>query len=635
MLKAPHYRFTGDITDAERLASLEVLVPGALVYGYEGRTRRRLKDHLHLRGTFEVIVVVHGAFLVDGHLSAWNLDYSAKAVNGAEEVFPYPEDDSDLRAEGRELLASIADVVDLSAPFPWQEASPAWAASRPWVMKIWPTGTGKTAGAIVDIMVNLRKFDGDAIICVPGGARSTWMVQLPKYLRLPAHVVKPESQRRKKDQSLDGYVAECREVGRPAIVVVGMEDLASQLPTLATLRPTVLVIDELHKLGSHERWTATHNTDGTVSFTPKTTAGGEKVKQAVAAMQLSALPTLRFRMGMTATPLGDGKPRRAWSPLDILSRGGFGYSYWNTWVKRYCGGKPAQWGGGIDDSGSTFSGELQDRLAFIRHQVPYSATRKGMQPFKVDVVRLPVEEQSAPGKFDDALTFHAAIRKAAAEDAADSNEVTRTRSIEYRLMDACARKRGWVIDTAVDALRCGSKVVVFTGRRSEVDEWARQIEKKAGQTDDGVKVRVLRYSGDYNDKDKIEIARAFRDDPGPLLLVATGQSIGESFDGLQWADVGILAMLPWQGDQFVQWRGRFDRAGGVPTTLYVVVALSTYDERVVTILDEKFGNIADLFAAEEIEGVGDRLTGSDNRSASLSAMLSLLAESTASDGQDD
>jgi len=650
LLRQPHYRFFGNCkhpnrptADIIRLAGLEVSVPGALVYGFAPGSGKRIRLKKIVDNKiptppvlerFEIIVVVHGAFLVDGLLTDWKYAVEVEAHKGADSVFAYPEDDSALQEEGAVVIQRLADNGVLvgnivSQPRPWQKVGPAWALSRPWVLKIWPTGTGKTAGAFCDIAAIIDRDGGDAIIVVPGGARPTWQIQAPQYLAWRTYMMKPESQQRKKDEDFEAYVADCRESDRPAVVVVGLENLVDHLPAIREhLRPTVLIIDEIHKLGSHARWTAVFQTDGSITYEPKTTETGNKVTQSVAAMQAASLPTIRFREGMTATPLGDGKPRRIWSPLDLLSRGGFGYSYWNTHVMRYCGGRPAEWGGGIDDSGQTNSPELRARLSFIRHQVPYSATRVGMQPFKVEIVRLPPELQTRPERFSDGETFNQAIRRAGAEAlTAGTDErglLVRGRSVEYQLMDACSRKRAWVIDKAVEALQGGGKVVVFTGRRVEVDVWSQRIERVATRGDDKMNLRTLKYSGAYNDKDKIEIERAFREDDGPLLLVATGHSIGESFDGLQHANVAILAMLPWQADQFIQWRGRFDRINGVPTTLFVVVALKTYDERVVNILVEKFGNIEEMFAAEEIAGLGDRMTGSDNRQTSLAAMLSLL-----------
>lgn len=645
LLRQPHYVFTGPVDRLypDRLANLEALVPGALAYGYQRGSRKRLRltklAELKVSSStifsFEIIVVIHGGFLVEGYLDGMGATFDVKAGGGADYVTPInPAFEPTYSQHGSAAIKRLVEKGVLKGnlvdkPYPWQPIGTGIALTRPWAWKIWPTGTGKTAGAIADLAaVVTEKHPGDIIIACPGGARPVWLIQLPEYCGWRPYVLQPDSKVRKKDESLDDYLDFCRLSGQPAVVVVGFENALDHLETLSTkIRPTAICFDEIHKLGSHARWTPIYNPDGTVSYKPKTTTSGQE-NQAVAVMRLSEIPSIRFRLGLSATPLGEGRPRRLWSQTDLLGRGSFAYSYW-TFVKRYCGGGPADFGSGIDDSGQTNSEELQQRLSFLCHQVPHSVTRASMQPFNVQIVRLPKELQVEPEKFDDNQTFNQAIKEAAKEELV--NNLVRGRTVEYRLMEAASRKRRWVIDQAVEGLRGGGKVVVFTGRRKEVEVWQERIVKAASQGDNKVgTIKSFGYHGGCTDKQRVEIIEAFKFGKGPLLLVATGQSMGTSIDGLQAADLAILAMLPWTADEFIQQRGRFDRGGdfAVPTTLLVPVALGTYDERVVSILTEKFGNIEELFMAEEIEGLSRKMTGTDNQQASLADMLAWLTETT-------
>tara|TARA_R110000851_G_scaffold40654_5_gene102375 strand:- start:692 stop:982 length:291 start_codon:yes stop_codon:yes gene_type:complete len=93
---------------------------------------------------------------------------------------------------------------------------------------------------------------------------------------------------------------------------------------------------------------------------------------------------------------------------------------------------------------------------------------------------------------------------------------------------------------------------------------------------------------------------------------------------MQTADLAIFAMLPWKPGDFVQWKGRFDRLGGSATLLKVVVAVGTYDERVVEILVEKFGPIESFLKADELEGLGDKLLGMEDEEALVSSIISKL-----------
>ena len=74
----------------------------------------------------------------------------------------------------------------------------------------------------------------------------------------------------------------------------------------------------------------------------------------------------------------------------------------------------------------------------------------------------------------------------------------------------------------------------------------------------------------------------------------------------------------------MQWKGRFDRLGGRATLLKVVVAVGTYDERVVEILTDKFGPIMDFLAADEIKGLDTKLLGLENQEALVESICDRL-----------
>ena len=83
-------------------------------------------------------------------------------------------------------------------------------------------------------------------------------------------------------------------------------------------------------------------------------------------------------------------------------------------------------------------------------------------------------------------------------------------------------------------------------------------------------------------------------------------------------------MLPWKPGDFVQWKGRFDRLGGVATLLKVIVAQGTYDERVVEILTDKFGPIETFLAADELKGLDTKLLGIEDEQSLIDDFLASL-----------
>ena len=94
---------------------------------------------------------------------------------------------------------------------------------------------------------------------------------------------------------------------------------------------------------------------------------------------------------------------------------------------------------------------------------------------------------------------------------------------------------------------------------------------------------------------------------------------------MQTADLAIFAMLPWKPGDFVQWKGRFDRLGGRPTLLKVVVAQGTYDERVVEILVDKFGPIETFLSADELTGLDTKLLGLEDEETLISSIVGRLS----------
>ena len=626
---------------ADILHQLEVLVPGCLVYLRVRRGARSWKIRLAkldvtsptLEGCeaqfYEVVVPIHGGWLVEGYLQRSGADYPGSQKDTAM-ITPWRDSErQELMAVGEKYLmlrikrGEVKEFVAETAT-PYQKMNIAWAINRPYVMNVWACGSGKTLGSL---LASLRWPLSPILVICPAKARHVWWSQVQEYTTIKPFRVKPVSDMRKKDQSLDEYIQWCHDFNQRPFVIIGAESLADNSHVLDKVKPHVLIFDEIHMHGSQKRWVAIQEEDGTVSFEKKkTTASGRKgskvdrVNRAVAIMEASRHPCVKLRIGLTATPLDDGRPRRLWSQLDLLSPGGFAHSY-RRFAERYCDARDGTFGG-LDDTGSSHITELRARCSFFTHEVPYSESHSELPSTRVQVMYLPSEQLNKSERWSDDQTFNQAIKSFHKQA---TNPLDRERVIEARLAEACSRKRKYVVQETMEGLKGGGKVVVFTARRRETELWAHQIRKALKRGDEALgEVPVWMGHGGVSEVERDDMVDSFRGSEGPCVLVGTGQAFGTAVDGMQTADLAIFAMLPWKPGDFTQWKGRFDRLGGRATLLKVVVASGTYDERVVDILVEKFGPIEQFLKSDELKGLDEKLLGLEDKEAIVDSIISKL-----------
>lgn len=634
MWDQPHYLYKlFDPKHAQFAIALEQHIPGTLAWAVRGRRKYRLvKNEWPDDGPpshIDIYAPVHAAFIVEHFLSGWGLNglWSAETRRGAQFVRPWPTEPAilDTMTQTGEIIMQrqVASgelkphVLEMATPY--QKRSAAWASNRPWVMNIWGCGAGKTVGALIDALTR----EGTVLVICPAKARHVWWTQVQQYTNILPWRLLPESERRKGDMTWQQYVEHCAKTGQRRFVVVGAESLNDNQGFVTTLQATVLILDELHIHGQSKRWKAINKSDGSVDFTRRQTASGDKDAWSVAIMDISRLPTLQLRVGLTATPLDDGRPRRLWSQLDLLTPGGFAHSY-RSFALRYCDAVANAYGG-MDDKGSSNLEELRARCSFFTHEVPYAESHASLPPTRIQVVYLPVSAQDKAERYDDSKTFDQAIKELARQARSEYEDVpARERLIEARLAEASSRKRGYVVAEVLEGLKGGGKVIVFTARRREAERWGEAIRKAANSSDEVKNATVWVGHGGVSESERNDMIDGFRSSAGPCCLVGTGQAFGIAVDGMQTADLAIFAMLPWKPGDFLQWRGRFDRHGGRATLLKVVVAASTYDERVVEILTDKFGPIEQFLAADELSGMGEKLLGMEDREALMDDVASKL-----------
>ena len=621
MWKQPHILYCVQSGDAP-LELLEDLVPGTLVYARVGRRMRLHKMSPSEREcieSFDIYVPIHGAWLVEGALAHAGYRYMAVPANVRGIDYWREDQRSALESQGRELIARLIEdglvrphVADLVTPY--QAINVAWCENRPWSFNIWACGSGKTLAGILASLSARRT--GPTLVLCPAKARHVWWSQIQEYTTLVPFRVRPQGERKPDDEILEDYLQRFHD---EAFVIIGVEAVLQYMQDILLTQPGTVIFDEMHLHGSAKRWKAIHQDDGSVDFKKRTTKANNHTR-AVAMMDISRMDCVKRRVALTATPLDDGRPRRLWSQLDLLSPGGFAHSY-RRFANRYCDAREGEYGG-IDDKGSSNLDELRARCSFFTHEVPYSESHSALPDTRLQVVYLDHSELNRAGRYDEDQTFTQAFKTLAKQAKYDA--IAKERFIEARLAEACTRKRKYVVDEVAQGVRGGGKVVVFTARRAETEVWAQKIRKHLSQGDEHTIAQVWMAHGGVSETERNRITDTYATHPGPCVLVATGQSIGTGVDGMQSTDLAIFAMLPWKPGDFTQWKGRFDRLGGRPTLLKVAVAVGTYDEKVVEILTNKFGPIEEFLAADELKGVSTKLLGLEDKDALVDSIVAKL-----------
>lgn len=320
------------------------------------------------------------------------------------------------------------------------------------------------------------------------------------------------------------------------------------------------------------------------------------------------------RLGLTASLVRYGV-RDVWAPCDLVEPGQWGpYGRPSLdgqtrtpggFSEVYAAGHEDDWGG-WNTKGRSNEGELAQRLSVIAHSVPHSVTHAGLPPKRREVVRIKIEEQNTTPDW---------ILKELKRSLGRGNP---NAFREVKLAEAASRKRVWIAKRAVETLLAGKKVVLFTGRRRDVEvlwdsvmcglvdaaggtedvDYVPVRRKRDGSTEQ-VETAVVKFSsglpdvrtwgahGGDSDDVRYDIACAHLQTNGPALLVATLDSMGESIN-LQRSDWFCFAMLPEKPSRVIQGEGRGNRLGQDRELLCTYpVALRTYDEHVASALLDK------------------------------------------------
>jgi superfamily II DNA or RNA helicase len=584
------------------------------------------------------IKFVKGAYLVPHHaldLFAARLDEIGVGFTSARWVKPIPDTvewqvvEATLR-EGGEVREFVLDGFLLG----YQKEALQFGFQREGAHFWHATGSGKTLTAILYALLS----PGPVVVVTRAAARLQYGREWSRFTNCDPYVIRPTSTLRKNAKTLQQYLSE-KDKGR-RVVIAAWESLSYCIDDLIGMYPTTVIWDEAHLGKSAKRYERIPiaELEGVDAMADAAlvaqqdaearSRGGFIVEDngvrammipldntANAAARLSKVA--RRRVATTATAVKD-RVRDLWAQLDLVEPNAWSSS--TVWKDRYCDRKPGIYGG-FDDSGTSNLEELSARLKHVVHLVPYTVTHRSLPPKRRQSVYVAPEDQAKPS------AGFAQEMKAASKRGA-------TAVLEVKLAEAASRKRNAVLGIVEDHIHSGGKVVLFTGRRKDVEVLGESIRKT-----DAAKLKnptVWAAHGEKTATERQGIIDEYMAHPGPCVLVGTGDSFGESLN-MQDTDAALFVMLPYTPGQLRQWEGRFVRHGMKrPVTIYYVIAEGSVDEHVADILIKKLPAVEKVAQDTDLAEAKDIIAGFDSGKSDEDFTSDILAKiSAAEDATED
>jgi len=543
--------------------------------------------------------------------------HAASWAPGAAPPSAAPREWHDVEQELREGAEAREFVLD-GFLTEYQRAALCFAWGKNGVHFWHPTGAGKTLTGILWGLLT----PGNIIIVTRAASRLQYGREVERYTHLRPYVVRPASTLKKSAQTLEEYMA---EPGR-RVVIVGWEALTHNLSILEQYAWTSAIYDESHRGKSSKRWdrvplTELEGTDDERAamirsqesearsrggFITENDDGSRSMMVPVLNTASAAARVARLadrRALTTATPVKD-RVRDLWGQLDLAEPDSWGSA--TTWMNRYCDRKPGIYGG-YDTTGMSNMEELTERISPVVHRIDYRDTHRSLPPKRRQSVYVAPEDQGRP-----TAGFPAELRAAAKRGP--------SAILECKLAQAASKKRKAVIQLVGDHVGSKQKVVIFTGRKRDVDTLGEELRKKLKGT------QVWAAHGGSTPTQRQQVVDDYMEHPGPCVLVGTGDAFGEAIN-LHDTDAALFVMLPWTPGQVRQWEGRFCRLGQKrPVVVYYVVAENTVDEHVADKLISKLPGVEKVAQDTELAEARYAIGGMEDEEALVDSILSKLED---------
>lgn len=396
------------------------------------------------------------------------------------------------------------------------------------------------------------------------------------------------------------------------VLVIGWGLMSNPLVLEALIRwkPDVLVVDEAHRAKSAKRWTAVQvkNAAGETEQAFRRVANASSHAQALA---LEAKAVLL----LTATPQGD-RPRDWWAILDLYDPYAWGSR--RQFTERYCAGHEGRYG--WDDTGLSHVDELKSRMNLVRFHRTKAETHKDMPAVTRKFTVLGLGSAGA-------VDYKALGNELRSTDVGGSPTA-------MSVAVACEQKIPWAVDRIMEYLREGLKIVVMVLLRCNVARLVAELEAK-GMPEGTV---LLQGDGGSTIGDRRNAVQKLVSNPAGGVLVGTLAALGESIDGMQHADVGMILTVPWTPQMIQQAEGRFHRLGGTHSVIVDYPRMAgTIEDRIWAQVGEKLLLMSSVRDDEDAKALGEDLRGESvaAEAEALRSMVELLEGWDMPDDPDD
>ena len=501
-------------------------------------------------------------------------DYLAEDSEGVPLKKGYPG----YLEKGRKALENLG--VDVGGFYPHQLVETGLFLTRYSALVNSDPGTGKTVSGIGMLLARGAK----RVLFLGLKSAKSSITGIPADMRrfFPGIEYKvvhpPKSPLRAKFGSLEGF--------GDGVAIVPMDNLGWYLGEIVAWKPDAVVFDEISMYASRDTVRASGvDEDGKTVWTEARTDKRGVENEALARDTITKLSSVKYRVGLTGTPLEDGDVSRWWAVLNLLDPEGFGYG--SVFDKRYVGGRIEEGADGTHRRGATNIEELKKRLRYIEMVLPSDVALRRIPRSVPRLEWVEVEQQAEARGFN---------------FAAEEKRLAKVGAPEWIIKSAraAARKEKVLFAMLDEGVKAGWRQVVFTSFIRVNQVWAEKAEARWGSSG----VWVGRANAEDGDGDMDRFASLAADDlTRPAIIFVNIGLGGRGTNALVEAHRHVLAELtknPGKGQQALgrSWRPK-NYLKGVITEVVWLAARATVDEDVLSAYLESAGVVSQFSASEQ------------------------------------